>query len=69
MYTAYLALVQAEVELEEELLYLWNKACFLGRKRSKGRGQRGRRELNMSPQPDHLLALTWFHRQEGCLPE
>ena len=37
--------------------------CFLLQKRSKGRGQRGSRELNMSPQPDHLLALAWFHRQ------
>ena len=58
MYTAYLALFQAEAELEEELPYLWHKACCLGRKGSKGRGQRGRRELNMSPQPGHLLALT-----------
>lgn len=69
MYTAYLALFQAEAELEEELPYLWHKACCLGRKGSKGRGQRGRRELNMSPQPGHLLALTWLHTQEGCLPE
>lgn len=69
MYTAYLAFIQAEAELEEELLYLWHKVCFLGRKGSKGRGQRGRRELNMSPQPGHLLALTWLHTQKGCLPE
>ena len=65
MYTAYLALFQAEAELEKELPYLWHKACCLGRKGSKGRGQRGRRELNMSPQPGHLLALTWLHTQGG----
>ena len=23
----------------------------------------------MSPQPGHLLALTWLHTQKGCLPE
>ena len=37
--------------------------CFLLQKMSKGRGRRGSRELSMFPQPDHLLALTWFHRQ------
>ena len=57
-----------ELSCEGDVL-LGQQPCFLFQTRSNGRGQRVRRELNMSPQPDHLPSFTWFHKQDRCLPE
>ena len=37
--------------------------------KSKGREQRGRRELNLYPQHDQQSSIIWFHQQESCMPE
>ena len=47
----------------------WAITLFMHQETSKGKGQKGSRELNLYTQHDQQSSVIWFQQQESCLPE